>query len=169
MRLLLKSLLDYSLLGKDSDKTDVDCNKLVGEVLDDLTDSIIESDAIITTEDLPAIKGYATELRLLFRHLIINAIKFRKKDIPPEIKISVELLDQKWKFAVQDNGMGIKERDRENVFMIFKRMVKRDDYEGIGIGLAQCKKIVELHGGEIWVESIENSCSTFMFTIPVSS
>ena len=112
------------------------------------------------------ISGYETELRLLFQNLIHNAIKFQFPGVQPEITISAESLDMDWKFAITDNGIGIKEQDREKIFVIFKRMVKRSEYEGTGIGLAHCKKIVELHGGKIWVEAAPGTGSTFMFTIP---
>ena len=166
MQLLLKGLLDYSLLGKDSVKSDVDCNKVVAEVLSDMSDAVKASDASITVQELPVINGYSAELRLLLQNLIHNAIKFRKKDIPPVIKISAEDHGTELAFSITDNGIGIKEQDQEKVFIIFKRMVKRNEFEGTGIGLALCKKIVELHGGKIWVESNKEGGSSFMFTIP---
>ena len=167
MRVLVTGLLQYSILGKEKVLSMVDFNKLVDEVLSDLAKSIEAINAKITVQKLPMLNGYSTELYLLFHNLISNAIKFHKKEISPEIKISVELLEQEYKFAIQDNGIGIKEKDKENIFIIFKRMVKRDEFEGTGIGLAHCKKIVELHGGEIWVESNKNEGSTFIFTIPI--
>ncbi|MCX6266693.1 MAG: ATP-binding protein [Bacteroidetes bacterium] len=167
MRLLLKGLLNYSFLGKDSVRSEVDCNKVFDEVLSYLSDEIQASGASITVKELPRIIAYETEMRLLLRELINNAIKFRKKDILPEIRILAENKGNEWVFSIADNGIGIKEQDREKVFIIFKRMVNRDDYEGTGIGLAQCKKIVEFHGGKIWVESNMEMGSTFRFTIPV--
>jgi PAS domain S-box-containing protein len=166
MRLLLKNLLDYSLLGIDSIRTEVDCNKMVRETLDELADPIKESKAEINVEDLPAITGYSTELKFLFRHLISNAIKFHKKEIHPEIKISAQIREKEWVFSIEDNGIGIREKDPEMIFMIFKRMVNRDEFDGTGIGLAHCKKIVEMHGGNIWVESNSTGGSIFRFTIP---
>ena len=166
MRLLLKGLLDYSLLGKDSVMSDVDCNKVVAEVLSDLSVAIKSCEASITIQELPVINGYSAELNLLFQNLIHNAIKFRKKNIPPVIKISAENHGTELAFSITDNGIGVKKQDQEKVFIIFKRMVKRNEFEGMGIGLAHCKKIVELHGGRIWVESNKEGGSTFMFTIP---
>ena len=154
-------------MGKDSVVSAVDCNKIVSEVLSDLKDSIEGSKAKIAVQTLPVISGYPSELRFLFHHLINNAIKFRKKDVSPEINISVESTENERVFSIEDNGIGLKEQDKEKVFVIFKRMVKRDEYEGTGIGLAQCKKIVELHGGRIWVESEPGVGSRFIFTIPV--
>jgi PAS domain S-box-containing protein len=166
MKTLVKGILDYSRLGKDSILTMVDCNKIVGDVLADMPDSIKGCNANIKIQQLPVISGYETELRLLFQNLIHNAIKFQFPGVQPEITISAESLDMDWKFAITDNGIGIKEQDREKIFVIFKRMVKRSEYEGTGIGLAHCKKIVELHGGKIWVEAAPGTGSTFMFTIP---
>ena len=167
MQLLLKGVLDYSLLGQDSVRSEINCNKVVSDVLSDLSGSINECNATITVQELPLVNGYATELKLLFWNLISNAIKFGKKDIRPLIKISYERQGNEWVFRIADNGIGIKVHDREKVFIIFKRMVKRDEYEGIGIGLAYCKKIVELHSGKIWVESNITGGSIFRFTIPI--
>jgi PAS domain S-box-containing protein len=166
MKSLVKGILDYSRLGKESILSSVDCHKIACEVLIYLKDSITVSSAKINLNQLPVVNGFETEIILLFQNLINNAIKFRKKGIFPEINISAKLLDNEWHFTVEDNGIGINEHDREKVFVIFKRMVKRDEYEGTGIGLAHCKKIVELHGGRIWVESNYNGGSAFNFTIP---
>jgi len=166
MRMLVTGVLDYSLLGQKSIITPVDCNKILSEVLFDMTDSINSSGAKISVQELPVLNGFETELRLLFQNLIHNAIKFRKKDVCPEIKISVESQKNEWVFAIEDNGIGIQEKDIENVFIIFRRTHNRSEYEGSGIGLAHCKKIVELHGGRIWVESIPGKGSTFIFSIP---
>ena len=107
----------------------------------------------MTVEILPTINGYETELRLLFQNLIENAIKYQKPDIVPEIIISAESQEKEWLFSITDNGIGIDNKQNEKIFIIFKRLHNRCEYEGTGIGLAHCKKIVELHGGKIWVES----------------
>ena len=166
MKDLVRGLLEYSLLGKESEISIFDCNKIVSEVLADMTNAIQTSQAIITVNQLPTLKGFSTEMRLLFENLVDNALKFRKKGITPEITISSENLQTEWLFRVEDNGIGLDEKDREKVFVIFKRMHNRKDYEGTGIGLAHCKKIVELHGGKIWVESTKDIGSIFKFTIP---
>jgi PAS domain S-box-containing protein len=166
MRELVKDLLDYSLLGKEGKLNIIDCNIIVDAVLSDMADSFKESHAIVHVDKLPMINGYSTELRLLFQNLINNAIKFRKKETPPEIKISVVSHQKEWIFSIEDNGIGIDEKDKEKIFIMFKRLHCRDEYEGTGIGLAHCKKIVKLHGGNIWVESTPGAGSTFMFTIP---
>ena len=166
MRELVSGLVDYSILGKESVKTTVDCNKIVKDVLFDIQDSITGCDAKITIHELPALIGYATELRLLFQNLIVNAIKFRKKGTIPEINISAESNVKEWIFKIEDNGIGIDDKNKEKIFIIFKRMHNRSEYKGAGIGLAHCKKIVELHGGKIWVKSTPGTGSIFMFTIP---
>jgi PAS domain S-box-containing protein len=167
MRLMLKDILDYSLLGKDSVRTDIDCNIVVLEVLAEVNDTIIATHTSVSIQKLPTINGSHAELRCLFMNLISNAIKFRNTSICPQIIISAEIRKKEWVFTVEDNGIGIREQDREKVFIIFRRMVKHDEFEGTGIGLALCKKIVELHGGRIWVESNKEGGSLFRFTIPV--
>jgi PAS domain S-box-containing protein len=166
MSLLVKDLLEYSLLGKESGKSVLDCNKLVDAVLFDLEGSIKKSSARITVQELPTISGCETELRLLFQNLIENAIKYQKHNTVPEIKISAENHEKEWHFFVRDNGIGIDHKHYERIFIIFQRLHNRSEYDGTGIGLAHCKKIVELHGGRIWVESKPGAGSTFAFTIP---
>jgi light-regulated signal transduction histidine kinase (bacteriophytochrome) len=164
---LVKGLLEYSLLEKSSLLVAVDCNMIVNEVLADLNDTINAHNANISVQELPQIYAYATEFRLLFQNLLNNAIKFRKKDVNPEIIISAALLEKEWQFSIKDNGIGISEHDKEKVFILFKRVHGRDEFEGTGIGLAHCKKIVDMHKGKIWVESNLGSGSTFKFTIPI--
>ncbi|MCX6304105.1 MAG: PAS domain S-box protein [Bacteroidetes bacterium] len=166
MRALVTALLEYSLLGKEAVLASVDCNQVIGEVLADMADSIARSNACIRFEKLPVLNCYETELRQLFQNLINNAVKFRKKEVHPKINISAEYLLNAWRFSVEDNGIGIAEKDKEKIFTIFKRMHNRNEYEGTGIGLAHCKKIVEMHGGKIWVESTPGKGSKFIFTIP---
>ena len=166
MSKMIKDLFDYSLLGKESEKTAIDCNQIISEVLQDLDNSIKNNNVKITVRKLPILDGYATELRLLFHNLVSNAIKFRKKDMQLEICITAESFEKYWHFSVQDNGIGIDKKNNDLIFIIFQRLHKRSEYEGTGIGLAYCKKIVEIHGGRIWVESTPEIGSIFMFTIP---
>lgn len=166
MRVLIKSLLDYSRVGKNRHRIIVDCNTILKEVIDDLVSSIREMNATIQIDALPVLEGFETELRMLFQNLITNAIKFRKNETSPIIKISAIKLDNKWVFSFRDNGIGIDDEHKEKIFVIFQRLHTRDEYEGTGIGLANCRKIVELHGGKIWVESKLNEGSTFKFTLP---
>lgn len=166
MQLLVKGLLDYSKIGKLDNFTEVDCNQVISEVLADISLTIKESKAKITIENLPIVRGYKTELNQLFQNLIVNAIKFKDKDVIPEIEISATELEKEWLFSVKDNGIGIDENDKEKIFVIFRRLHDRSKYEGTGIGLSNCKKIVELHNGNIYVESVLGKGSTFLFTIP---
>ena len=166
MRSLVKGLLDYSRIGNNKELVETDCNQIINDVQDDMTSIIQESEAKITIDTLPVLKCYPTEMRQLFQNLISNAIKFRKKDSIPEIKISVTENQNNWIFSVQDNGIGIDQKDIHKLFIIFKRLNNRDEYEGTGIGLAHCKKIVELHGGTIWANAELNKQSTFTFIIP---
>jgi PAS domain S-box-containing protein len=168
MRKLVKGLMEYSLLGKDRVITLIDMNKLTEDMLSDMDALIKASNAIITVHGLPEVSGCLSELRLLLDHLVGNAIKFRRQDVRPEIKISAEIRKNEVIFSVEDNGIGIMEKDREKIFTIFRQLHDRNKYEGIGIGLACCKKIVELHGGKIWSEPKQDVGSIFNFTIPKS-
>jgi two-component system, chemotaxis family, sensor kinase Cph1 len=166
MSVLIKSLLDFSKLGYNKKLAHTDCKKLVDNVLADLEAVIKKSGAVVKLTKMPLMNVYETEIRQLFQNLIVNAIKFRKEDITPEISISSEKTNNAWKFAVRDNGIGIDPIHFERVFNIFQRLETKEKYEGSGIGLANCKKIVQLHQGEIWVESDPGHGSTFYFTIP---
>jgi len=166
MKVLIKDLLDYSRIGRKKELTLVDCNSVVQEVLADLDTAIKEAKTEIEVGRLPVINGYPTEIKQLFQNLLINAIKFRKSDTPPQIKITASKKNGFWEFICKDNGIGIDEEHKERIFIIFQRLHTRTEYEGSGIGLAHCKKIVELHGGKIWVESAPWIGSTFHFTLP---
>src|ERR1035437_369012 len=165
MKVLIKDLLDYSRIGRKKELEEVDCNIMLNEVLADLGTAINETGAEIKTEQLPVVNGYLTEIKQLFQNLIINAIKFREKTIPPQINISVQKISGYWQFAFKDNGIGIAKENNERIFIIFQRLHTRNEYSGSGIGLSHCKKIVELHKGRIWVESAPGEGSTFHFTI----
>jgi light-regulated signal transduction histidine kinase (bacteriophytochrome) len=106
-------------------------------------------------------------LTQLFQNLIGNALKFRKPDVPPRVDVWAEREGDFWRISVRDNGIGLDPRFYERVFIIFQRLHTRDEYEGTGLGLAICKKIVERHGGRIWVDSREGEGATFSFTLPV--
>lgn len=162
---LLKSLLDYSRLGGSNKAVPVDCNEIISNIQSDLATTIDETNTTFCIKPLPSIVAYATELRVLFQNLITNAIKFRKKDDTPHIKILATQESGCWKFSVEDNGIGIDPRYKDRIFVIFQRLHGRNAYEGTGIGLAHCKKIVELHGGNIWLESELDKGSNFYFTI----
>ena len=162
---LITDLLDHSRIGRSSEFEEIDCNQLVKAVLDDLSMAISQEKANVHVAFLPTIKGQRTELQLLFQNLIGNSIKFRNAEIPPEISISAIRKTDAWQFSVQDNGIGINPAYIDKIFQLFQRLHGRKQYEGTGIGLAHCKKIVKLHQGEIWVDSLPGRGSTFHFTI----
>jgi PAS domain S-box-containing protein len=146
MKTLITDLLEYSRIGRGKELMPVDCNEIINTVIADLDTAIKESNVEIKTEKLPVVKGYTTEMKQLFQNLVVNAIKFRKKEEPSEIHISSEPINGGWEFRVQDNGIGIDEQHNQRIFAIFQRLHTRSEYEGSGIGLSHCKKIVELHG-----------------------
>lgn len=164
MSKLIFDLLEYSRIGKDLTKSVRDCNKLVQEVLTDLTSILKESGAEIHLQELPVINCY--DLKSVFQNLILNAIKFKKKDTSPIVSISANEREKDFLFTIKDNGIGIEKEYYSRIFIIFQRLHTRFEYEGTGIGLSQCKKIIEQHEGEIWVESEFGEGSTFYFTIP---
>lgn len=166
MSALVKGLMDYSRIGKTTELTEVDCNTIVNEVQVDLANKIKETNAQIVVDQLPKIKGYEVELRLLFQNLISNGLKFQKEGVTPVIRISAEKTKQHWKLLFQDNGVGIGEEHKERIFTIFQRLHNKNEYEGTGIGLAHCQKIIDLHGGKIWVESKVGEGSTFFVVLP---
>ncbi len=163
---LITDILEYSRLGGKSQTDSVDCNKIVKDVIDDMQASILETKTNIEVDPLPTINAYPVELRLLFQNLVSNAIKFRKKNTDCIIKISYKKGNGDHHFIVEDNGIGIDEKYKDKIFIIFQRLHGRKQYEGTGIGLAHCKKIVELHHGKIWLESVPDVGSKFHFTIP---
>ena len=165
MRSLISGLLEYNRIFKNKETEIYDFNELISEVIDDLHSSILSRRAIITYDNLPTIKCYPVFCRQLLQNLISNAIKFSKKSTRSKINISAKETREKWIFAVKDNGIGIEAKYFEQIFIIFRRINNKEDYQGNGIGLAHCKKIVEIHNGEIWVNSTPNVGSTFYFTI----
>ena len=146
----------------------VDCNTLVKSAVENLKQSIDASGASIEYSGLPTVAADASQLRQLFQNLIGNAIKFRGSDAP-HIVIDATKDRKAWKFAVRDNGIGIKPEYHERVFVVFQRLHTRNKFPGNGIGLAICKRVIERHRGEIWVESNPGHGSVFYFTIPMQS
>ncbi len=146
--------------------TKVNCNEIIEEVRADLNLSIKECNAKIAIHELPSVMGYNLELRVLFQNLLSNALKFRSADLP-EITISCSNNGESWLFSVSDNGIGIDPVFSEKIFKLYQRLHPRGEYQGYGLGLAQCHKIVtELHNGRIWVERNNPKGSRFYFTIP---
>lgn len=165
MQQLIRGLLDYSRLGQQSPFVEVSCQELLSEVCDDLQSKIQDRGAVVNYSDLPTISAKTTELRLVFQNLVSNALKFCAPGVKPEVDIAAQRIEGGWRFSVSDNGVGVAEADRQRIFVIFQRLHADSDYEGSGIGLAHCKKIVEQHGGEIYLESTLGEGSIFYFTI----
>jgi light-regulated signal transduction histidine kinase (bacteriophytochrome) len=129
--------------------------------------AISETNAIITHDPLPTIKADASQVIQLFQNLVGNGVKFRGAE-PPHVHISARKEGNEWVFSVRDNGIGIEPQYFGRIFQVFQRLHTREEYSGNGIGLATCKRIVERHGGRIWVESEIGKGTTFYFTIPIS-
>lgn len=166
MSKLIRSLLDFGRLGRDRRLTAIDSQVVVNEVIHDLNGLITSScSTIIIDSPLPTLYGYETELRQLFQNLINNAIKFRKKDTKPTVHIGCAKAGNFYEFYIKDNGIGIEPKYFESIFNIFQRVYHNDMYDGHGVGLANCKKIVEMHGGNIWVESLPGAGSIFLFKV----
>lgn len=165
MQQLIEDLLEFSRLG--SQKTElvpVECEAVLNMALERLSSPIALNDTIINHEPLPVVLGDRTQLVELFQNLIANGIKYRTERAPI-IHISATRIENYWRFAVSDNGIGIDPEFRERIFTIFQRLHTHGEYSGTGIGLAICKKIVQRHYGEIWVESQVGAGSTFYFTL----
>ena len=168
MKNLIDGLLQFSRVGQDDrPMTTVDCDAVLKEVLMSLFVGIEETGAQISIGSLPQVKAWEGRLNQLFQNLIGNALKYRKLDTAPEIRISAEQHEGAWRFAVQDNGVGFDMQYAESIFGVFKRL-HREEYEGAGIGLSVCKRIVERHGGRIWASSTPGDGSTFCFSLPVN-
>ena len=165
MRRLIQDLLDYSLVGGAKNSMESVClNHVLKEVLTQLEVMVVSANATVEVDDMPMVMGNQTFLQQLFQNLIGNAIKFRGEQ-PPVITISAHRVGAKWTVTVKDNGIGIPDEALETVFGIFQRVDCGSQVEGTGIGLALCKKIVELHDGGIWVESTLNEGTAFHFTL----
>ncbi len=167
MEKLLNDLLEYSRLGRRSENDkEVKLDDILLMVVGNLVTTMKETDAAVYTNPLPVVKASSTEMMQLFQNLISNSIKFRQKGVKPVIRISHESKDGNHVIHFHDNGIGIPAEHREGVFNIFERLHSRHEYEGTGIGLATCKKIVSNMGGNIWVHPEESEGTTFIFTIP---
>lgn len=166
MDTLLQDLLAYSRIGRESAiKNTIDLNRILRKVEDSLQHQISQNNAQIIFPPLPYLKGFEPQIYLLFQNLISNAIKFRG-EVSPKINIDVRQENGHYLLMVADNGIGIEEAHRERIFTLFQRLHPRSQYEGTGMGLAICKKIVQNHGGEIWVDSRIGEGSTFFIRIP---
>jgi two-component system, sensor histidine kinase and response regulator len=163
---LIQELLAYAQTTAESPFAPTDCNGAIEQAVANLQLTIAECSARLTWGSLPTVMGNEMQLVQLFQNLIGNALKFPRVNVVLEIEISAALKENQWLFQVQDNGIGIEPQDCDRIFELFQRLHADRGYTGTGIGLATCKKIVERHGGRIWVESCVGSGSTFYFTLP---
>lgn len=168
MRRLINALLELSRVGtrgKDFEATD--CDAIYDRTLVNLQGLVEESGAVVTHDRLPTVMGDVTQLGQLFQNLIANAIKFRG-DEQLTVHVGAEQRNGHWEFCVRDNGIGIDPEYAERIFVVFQRLHGKGDRPGTGIGLSICKKIVELHGGRIWVKSQPDEGAAFYFTLPLN-
>ena len=170
MRSLVLGLLEYTRLNPDTGEfAEVDLNVILEEVKEKNKPVIDETGALISTDQLPVVMVNKKQMGQLFQHLLENALKFRSPAVP-EINITLKKENGFWVIGIKDNGIGIDPAYAEKIFIIFRRLHNDGSgYGGTGIGLALCKKITELHGGEIWVEPAGKNGSTFYFSLPVRS
>ena len=168
MQKLIHDLLTYSRVGRKNWTPEKLClNEVVEAALDNLEITIEDHSAEVSVDALPEILGDKNHMIMLFQNIIGNAVKYRDKDKKPSVSVQAKKLNEKWEFAIKDNGIGIKKEHTDQIFVLFNRLHGRGKYEGNGIGLAMCKKTVEKLGGEIWAESNVGNGSTFKFTLPV--
>jgi PAS domain S-box-containing protein len=166
MQQLIRSLLSYSRLDEATAPSEpADCNFALAQARANLRSGLELSKATLTSDPLPVVRGDGSQLMQLFQNLVGNAIKFRGAEAP-RVHVAAVRQGDEWLLSVRDNGIGIADKDRERIFQIFTRLHEDDRYPGTGIGLAACKKIVERHGGRIWVESEPGKGSVFWFTLP---
>jgi len=166
MHKIINDLFEYShIRTNESDFQSVDCSEVINEVFKRLESEIAESKAVIVAEGHAKIRAVKSNMVQVFQNLVANAIKFRSPDRQLQITLKCEDRGSEWLFSVKDNGIGFDPKYADKVFEIFKRLNKRDQYSGSGMGLAICKNIVERHGGKIWVEPVIDEGTTFYFTI----
>lgn len=168
MEALVEDLLDYTRSSVVTTAPDepLDLNLVVQEVLEDLDSLVRRTGATVRSQPLPALRVQEFHIEQVFHHLIENALLYRSEKVP-EIDIAAERIGDAWRFSITDNGPGIEPQYQETIFGLFKRLQKRSESSGSGIGLATCRKIIESYGGQIWVKSIPGNGSTFFFSLPL--
>jgi light-regulated signal transduction histidine kinase (bacteriophytochrome) len=167
MQEMVDAVLGYARVdSRGRDFAAVDLNEIVDEVKRDLEATVEATDAAITRDELPTVMGDSAQLHQLLHNLIGNGLKF-VADRPPRVHVGVDDDGNDWSISVRDNGIGIEPGASERIFVMFQRLHTTDEYPGTGIGLAICKRIVERHGGRIWVDSRPHRGSTFTFTLPI--
>jgi light-regulated signal transduction histidine kinase (bacteriophytochrome) len=166
MQALVNDLLEYSKVGRsDQAFVPVDVSAVLERATGGLRTAIGESGAELECGPMPVVRGSEIDLQRLFQNLISNALKFRDPERPPRVSIEALPAGKNWHFIVQDNGIGIEAEYFERIFRVFQRLQNRTEYPGTGMGLAICKKIVERHGGKIWLESEPGKGSRFHFVL----
>jgi len=165
MKNLIQDMLEYSRLGRGGEPEWIPVNEILGEIRDDMELLITETNTMFDVGKLPAVKGNRTELRQLLQNIITNAIKYRKPEEAPLVRIRAEHTGHYWTFSIEDNGIGIDESYFDRIFLLFQRLHSKDTYSGTGIGLAHCKRVIDALEGKIWVTSKVGKGSTFWFSL----
>ncbi|MCX4469873.1 ATP-binding protein [Micromonospora sp. NBC_01655] len=167
MQRLINDLLAFSRIGRlTTGFTEVDLNRVMGDVAGQTESALQYADAELTWDELPTIRGEEPLLTNLLANLVSNSIKFRRSDVPPRVHVSARLVDDEWEISCRDNGIGIEPEFADKIFVIFQRLHSKDAYPGTGIGLAIVKKIVEYHGGRVWVDTDTTEGTAIRFTLP---
>ncbi|MER6586595.1 sensor histidine kinase [Micromonospora chalcea] len=167
MQRLINDLLAFSRIGRlTTGFTEVDLNKVMGDVAGQTEAAAQYADAELTWGEMPTIRGEEPLLTNLLVNLVSNSVKFRRPDVPPKVHVSARLVDGEWEISCRDNGIGIEPEFADKIFVIFQRLHSKDAYPGTGIGLAIVKKIVEYHGGRVWVDTDADEGTTIRFTLP---
>ncbi|SEK42137.1 sensor histidine kinase [Nonomuraea pusilla] len=169
MQLLINDLLDFSRVGRATgEREPADAGGALDAALENLSAAIEDAGAVVTRDPLPVVLADPRRLTQLFQNLVENAVKFRSER-PPRVHVGVRRVDDLWEFSCSDNGIGVEPKYAERIFLIFQRLHPRDVYPGTGIGLALCRKIVEFHGGRIWLDgSAGGQGATFRWTLPAA-
>ena len=166
MQALIQDLLKFSRVGRaEIEPRATDCRTVVEHALTNLQAGVLDSKATVKWDSLPMVMADPSQLTQVFQNLIANAIKFHGPKTPV-IRIDADKKDHEWVFTVSDNGIGIQAENWQDIFVIFRRLHTRAEYEGNGIGLSICKKIIERHGGKIWIEAQAKPGCRFKFTLP---
>ena len=169
MQVLINDLLAFSRVGRAGREFEVlDADVLVDEARGSLADIIEDAGAAVIASDLPEVRGDHTRLVAVFQNLISNAVKFRGED-PPVVRIDARAVNGDWEFWCTDNGIGIDPEYADRIFVIFQRLHSRESYPGTGIGLAMCRKVIESHGGQIWLDPDFRDGTRFRFTLPIAT
>jgi len=162
----IDELMEYSRVGRLYNEYEpVDVNMVISEIIRSIKADVDNSEAKITYSTMPTLNVVPVTFKMLIQNLLTNALKYQSDEQTPVIEIDAKELDTHWQFLIKDNGIGISKEHQEDIFEIFRRLHSREKYQGTGMGLAISKKIVEQHGGEIWVDSEEGKGSIFYFTL----